>query len=214
MHSPTIHNFCDEISSLSRGPCEEATLPQYPRPKLTTENFQQFVTRNRHKAFWMAFDLVGNDADAEELLQDAFLQAYSKWDTYEGRANIDAWFRRIVVNLCINHRNRRRVWHRIEYSLRRWAGLSQQTGFFPQGVADPETQMAQATLQRQIKQAADRLPEGQRTAFLLRFFHDFSIAEIAQSTKRAEGTIKSHLFRAMKTMKPILVTLQQNGEVQ
>ena len=162
--------------------------------------FEALVKRNRQRAYWMAYDILQNAQEAEDLSQEAFLRAYEKWDDFRGEASRDTWMLRILINLCLSHRRRRGLWMRIADWLQ---GESQETQLLggQSLMKDAEKSMIDRSTAERIREAMARLPEGQRVAFALRYLHEMSIQEIAEATHSATGTIKSHLFRALRAMR-------------
>lgn len=173
--------------------------------------FAGFVERNQKRAYWIALDLVKNPSEAEELSQEAFLMAYQKWFTLREEATRDGWFRKILINLCLNQRNRRSLWRRIEDRLRGESASKGHAQLGPVGLPTPEHALFAQATRGAIFAALEKLPEAQRRAFVLRFFHDLSLKEIAEATESAEGTIKSHLFRAVRTMRKKLAPLRDGA---
>lgn len=170
--------------------------------------FPSLVERTRQKAFWMARDLLGDAAEAEDLAQEAYLRAYQRWDDFRGEAKRDTWLFRIVINLCLSHQRRRSIWRRISdwmHAMPQDAPLYQS----PKRSTDPQNLLEAKHSNQAIQEAMTQLPTGQRTAFVLRYLHELSIQEIAEMTGSAPGTIKCHLFRALKAMKKHLSWMQE-----
>jgi RNA polymerase sigma-70 factor, ECF subfamily len=141
------------------------------------------------------------DADvAQVLTQDCFMRAYSRREAFRGQASVKTWLLKIAINLVRDFsRNRRlRFWQRLNAS-----GITpgDLTDLLPDAANSPEDQ---ASLNEQVKivwQASGSLPDGQRTVFLLRFVEDMDLLEIAAATGMKEGTVKTHLFRAVHAIR-------------
>ncbi|MCK6511121.1 RNA polymerase sigma factor [Myxococcota bacterium] len=197
-----------EIESLSNGTTLQTQATQ---AKEKEKLFRDLVTRNRQRAYWMAYDILQNAAEAEDLSQEAFLRAYEKWDEFRGESSRDTWTLRILINLCLSHRRRRGLWNRISDWLRQESPDAQLMG----GSDHPrnaEQHAVDHSISEAIREAMKHLSEGQRTAFALRYLHEMSIQEIAEATGSAEGTIKSHLFRALRAMRIHLEALGISDE--
>ena len=113
---------------------------------------------------------------------------------------MQTWLMQIAVNLIRDHaRNRRfQFWRRASLSAKP-ADIAGRT--IADHARSPE---AQALLQERVAAiwtAAERLPEKQRTVFLLRFVEDMDLLEIAVATGMKEGTVKTHLFRALRAVR-------------
>jgi len=71
------------------------------------ESYSALVRKYKEKAYSLAYRLTRNHHDADELSQEAFIRAYGSLRDFKGKASFFTWFYRILVNLCINHINRR-----------------------------------------------------------------------------------------------------------
>jgi len=124
------------------------------------------------------------------VIQDALLKAYGGLARFRGEASLDTWFYRILV--------------RQAQTYLRWRGVRERWGWV--GTADdwqdpaPRAQ-GDSGLRRQIAQAMERLPRNQRTAFVLVHLEGYTVTEAAQIMGKAAGTVKSHLHRALLSLR-------------
>lgn len=162
--------------------------------------FKGLVERTWQRAYWTALDILGDPAEAEDLCQEGLLRAYERWDEFRHQAQPDTWVYRIVVNLCLNHRRRKGIWHRISQGLR-WEADQEATWESHPTIATPEQKMRDRQTIEAIQKAMEKLSDNQRTVFVLRYLQGFSLQEAADISGLAVGTVKSHLFRALKTMR-------------
>lgn len=141
------------------------------------------------------------DADAAlTLTQDCFLRAYSGWSTFRGESSVRTWLLQIGINLVRDSMRSRRIrfWKRLSAAALNPGDLS---NHLPEGSVSPE---GRALLKEQVAiiwRVCGRLPERQRTVFLLRFVEEMDLLEIAAATGLKEGTVKTHLFRALETIR-------------
>jgi RNA polymerase sigma-70 factor (ECF subfamily) len=135
---------------------------------------------------------------AESVAQDCFLRAYQARARFRGDGSLQTWLMRIAVNLVRDRARNRRFQF--------WKRCDAEVDFeMADGGRSPE---AQASARQQVEavwSAARHLPERQRTVFLLRFVEDMDLLEIAAATGMKEGTVKAHLFRALKAVRERLV---------
>ncbi|MGC2657762.1 MAG: sigma-70 family RNA polymerase sigma factor [Bryobacteraceae bacterium] len=137
---------------------------------------------------------------AETLTQDCFLRAYLARERFRGDCSLETWLMQIAVNLVRDHARNRRLqfWRRAEKT----GPKAQDVG---SKLAGPDqSPELNAVLREQVAavwNAAEGLPERQRTVFLLRFVEDMDLLEIAAATGMKEGTVKTHLFRALKSVR-------------
>jgi RNA polymerase sigma-70 factor (ECF subfamily) len=142
-----------------------------------------------------------HDRDAAETLtQDCFLKAYRHRERFRGDASVKTWLMQIAVNLARDWgRNRRlQFWKRTSSGK---VDLSDVRQWVPDLQSSPEEQTLNKELVRAVWSAAAALPERQRTVLLLRFVEEMDLLEIARATGMKEGTVKTHLFRALHSVR-------------
>jgi RNA polymerase sigma-70 factor, ECF subfamily len=168
-------------------------------------DFEALVRMYRPKVFRFALASLRDLDAAETVTQDCFLRAYQARERFRQDCSMQTWLMQIAVNLVRDHARSRR------FQFWRWVNrTAKAVDAAGVSIADrgrsPE---AQALLRERVAgvwTAADRLPQKQRTVFLLRFVEDMDLLEIAVATGMKEGTVKTHLFRALRAVK------QQMGE--
>jgi RNA polymerase sigma-70 factor, ECF subfamily len=163
-------------------------------------DFEALVRLYRPKVFRFALCWLHDLDAAESVTQDCFLRAYQARDRFRQDCGMQTWLMQIAVNLIRDQiRNRRfQFWRRASLT-------AKPADVAGHRIADralsPE---AQALLNEQVAAiwgAAGKLPERQRTVFLLRFVEDMDLLEIACATGMKEGTVKTHLFRALRAVR-------------
>ncbi len=167
------------------------------------ERLSSFVAENRDRAIGLAWRLLGGDgAAAEDVAQEAFLRAHRGLDGFREDANLSTWFYRILINEIQRHRRWR--WVRVRSA-----------GEMPAEPRDPRpaAQRDPALLAR-VTRAIERLPGGQRQAFVLVHLEGFTIREAAEISDKAVGTMKSHLHRALQSLRAELGDLDPRQETK
>jgi RNA polymerase sigma-70 factor (ECF subfamily) len=167
----------------------------------------ELVRRYMGKAYAIAYHMCSGDKqDAEDLTQEAFLRALGNINKFRGRSYFYNWLYRILVNTCLDGRRRRQRWKKV-FSLFRGreeeihGGEEVREPSGPVEVADPSSSLNARQLAGAVGDAVANLPQRQRTAFQLEILHGMSIAEVARVMGLAEGTAKTHLFRAMHAVR-------------
>ena len=164
------------------------------------EEFECIVKAYQPKIFrFMLTSLRDRDA-AENLTQDCFLKACKARDSFRKDCSISTWLMRIAVNLIRDHERNRRLqfWRQLRHAKPSDTDLDRTIA------ARQHSPEAQALLKEEVNaiwQAAALLPERQRTVFLLRFVEDMQLPAIASATGLQEGTVKVHLFRAVRSIR-------------
>ena len=158
--------------------------------------FEELYRAHAGRLYSVALRLLGNAADAEDLLQEIFLAAHRKLDTFRGEAALGTWLYRLATNLCLDH-------------LRSRAGRSSQiTDALDDapGLFDSATStLAEQTVTRMdLERALARLPEGCRAAFVLHDVQGLEHREVAEILGIAEGTSKSQVHKARLKLRGLL----------
>ena len=141
----------------------------------------------------MACRIAGSPEDGEDLLQEIFLQAYRKMDTFKGESALGTWLYRLALNHCLDYvRSRRAKMDKLTDT------LDAETSIEP--VARRQTPIAKMDLDRAI----ERLPDGCREAFVLHDVEGFDHKEVGKLLGIAEGTSKSQVFKARLKLRAML----------
>ena len=162
------------------------------------QRFARLVEQHREQAVRVAWRLTGEDrTTAEEVAQDAFLRAYSGLSSFRDESEMSTWFFRILVRQAAN----RRRWRGLR---QRWGdlwGAMDEEGSQVERAPDAGVASADPALRDRIAAAMDRLSPGQRAIFTLVHLEGFTVREAAAIAAIAPGTAKSHLHRALKTLR-------------
>jgi RNA polymerase sigma-70 factor (sigma-E family) len=138
----------------------------------------------------LAFVIVGDQHLAEEVVMDALLNVYRRWDHLDGGASSPDYLRRAVVN---GSRSALRARGRARAKVARWASRRNGEAVDPPEPADTA-----------VVAAVRRLPERQRACIALYYFEDLPVAEIASVVGCSEGTVKSQLAKARDSIRASL----------
>lgn len=170
-------------------------------PGARVQAFEAFVAAHRDRAIGLAWRLVGGDgAAAEDVAQEAFVRAHRALGRFREEAGLATWFYRILVNEARRYRRWRWVRERL-------AGESRAEPEDPKGDVSRDP-----ALRRRIARALDRLSSAQRETFLLVHLEGMTVREAAAITGRATGTVKSHLHRALRSLREDLADLDPATE--
>ena len=142
--------------------------------------------------FNICYRMMNNREDAEDILQEAFIQAFSKLDSFRYESTFGAWLKRIVINTCINSINKRKV----------DLLLTDDMYYFGNKGEEQEAELPLTTAD--IQKAMEQLPEGGRIVFSLYLLEGYDHIEIAQILGITESTSKSQYMRAKRKVYDIL----------
>ena len=160
--------------------------------------YDSLVDRHARRLLVMIRGLVGNQEDAEDLMQETLAQAYFKLDTFAGKSAFFTWLYRIAFNLSVTRRRKRRL----ESTHERKPMEVIQT---PQD----DTESAERTLEKseeieQLRGAIDRLEDDRRIVLVMRDIDGMDYQEIADLLAIPKGTVRSRLHRARTELRDLL----------
>jgi len=163
------------------------------------EDFDIVAREFRPRIFRFALASLRDRDAAETLTQDCLLKAYLARERFRGECSMQTWLMQIAVNLVRDRsRNRRlRFWRRLQ----RNAQTADPGTWLADAARNPEALTSMRQQVQAVWKSARQLPERQRTVFLLRFVEDMDLLEIAAVTGMKEGTVKTHLFRAVTAVR-------------
>lgn len=166
---------------------------------LTRESFRDVVDDHGRDLFRLAFRLTGNEADAEEVVQETFMRAYRWRSRFDGRCRVTTWLYRIASNASMDLLRRRK---------RRSGETELDSASPPPASAVQEHLVAGGEVGSRIQEAMELLSPTERTAFVLRHCQGCSIREIAQALDSSETAAKHAVFRAVRKLREQLEPLR------
>ena len=170
------------------------------------EAYGALVKQHSSSLFRVAWRITGNEADAEEVVQEALLRAYRKLETFESRANFGTWIYRIAVRCALDRIDGRKADERNRVSEE--TDPEQQAVQVADQAAGPERLLLSAEIAAMQKMALRSLTPTERTAFVLRHLEDRTTEEIAAVLGIAPNAAKQAVFRAVPKRRLRLATLR------
>jgi RNA polymerase sigma-70 factor (ECF subfamily) len=174
--------------------------PVADEPLAGIDDFESIVRQHRPRVFRFLLASLRDKESAENLTQDCFVRAFKARDQFRGDSNPGTWLMHIAANLIRDHEanSRLKFWRR---KLRSDVDPNDLSDWIPDQQRSPEAIALAKEQVEAIWKAASTLSERQRTVFLLRFVEDMDLLEIAAVTGMKEGTVKTHLFRAVQSVR-------------
>jgi len=176
------------------------------------ERYGELVARHQRRAGRIAYHYLRDAAEADEAVQDAFVKAYQHLASFREELPFDVWFTRILINGCLDRikaRTRRERWL-VPMAARTAAGADgaaaerDMTDRVAAGGLSPEQALLGRERRREIAAALSRLPERQRSVFVLSHVEGRTSKEVSALTGLNESTVRVHLFRAIRKLRALL----------
>lgn len=164
--------------------------------------FGGLVERHSARLFQLAFRMIGNEHDAEDVVQESFLRAYRQLDRFESRAGFATWLHRIAANCSVDLLRRRQRRDDPLDSLE--PDLLESEASLSATAASPDAGAFHVEVRRQVESAMHQLTPTERTAFVLRHFEGQSIEEIGRVLGAGSSATKQSIFRAVQKMRRAL----------
>lgn len=154
--------------------------------------FDDLVRRYERKVYWIAFNLVGDQEDARDLQQEAFLRVFKAIGRFKLQYNFYTWLYRIVVNLSIDQLRRRSKQEKVSLD----DGPAEVAG-----MGGPEIDLRNSELGTRIQTVLNLLPAKYKTVIVLRDIHEMSCEEISKIIHCTNATTRWRLHKAREMFK-------------
>lgn len=164
-----------------------------------TDAFEALVTAYQKQIYNLALRTVGNEEDAADMTQEAFLRAYRSLGSFRGDSKFSVWLYRLTTNICIDFLRSRGRRPTVSLTAADEDEEPQELDVADDRF-DPVQSLERAELRRAVQRGLASLPEDYRRILMLRELSGLSYAEIGQVLRLEEGTVKSRLFRARKKL--------------
>ena len=158
--------------------------------------FSELVTHYERRVFRMAKQITQNDDDAEDVLQETFLKAYTHLDNFQGNSKFYTWLVRIAVNEALMKLRKRRSDRTVPLDEPINTGEDEMVREIAVWDENPEESYSREELGALLNEAIQSLKSAYRTVFILRDIEELSIEETAEALNLSISAVKSRLLRA------------------
>ena len=194
-HAPFAQSVMPEVGPPAAGPAD------------ALRSFEDEMRRHNQRLFRLAFALVGDESEAEDVLQDSYVRAFERLSTFAGRSGIGIWLARIVRNQAIDHlrlRQARQAAIALEAELP--PKLDGGDGYLehaaaPSAQSDLELERSREEVREMLQQAITLLPARFRAVFMLREVEGLSVEDTAAYLGIPVATVKSRDHRARERLR-------------
>ncbi|MBX6762582.1 MAG: RNA polymerase sigma factor [Rubrobacteraceae bacterium] len=160
--------------------------------------FTRLLRRHEGSVYRVCYRILGDREDAKDATQEAFIRAYERLESFEGRSAFRTWLLRVAVNVSLNMSKKNRRESARELPPERLLGADPEPG--------PEQSAVSSERLEQLHRALYHLEDNHRAAVVLRDLEGLSYAEISQVLDVAEGTARVWAFRGRAKLKEILTS--------
>lgn len=166
---------------------EQEIMNQLKDPKTRRKAFEQLVNQYSEQLYWQIRRIVLLHEDADDVLQNVFLKAWSKLDSFHQESKISTWLYRIALNESLDFMRRKKT---------QMISTDDETMVGSMLMADDYFNGTEA--EAMLQEAIAQLPEVQRTVFNMRYFDDMKYSEISEILQTSEGSLKASYHIAVK----------------
>ena len=165
--------------------------------------FGVVIQHHNQRLYRVARSVLCDDIEAEDVVQEAYVKAFSNFGGFRGQASLATWLTRIVLNEALDRRRRRRTTAPLDEvdNPQTRSGTSVVLLHPSYSASDPEKDSARAEIRRLVEGAVDRLPEAFRMVFVMRDIEEMSVEETAEHLGIPQATVKTRLHRARKLVR-------------
>ncbi|MCC6163983.1 MAG: RNA polymerase sigma factor [Acidobacteria bacterium] len=167
--------------------------------------FETLMRRHNQRLFRTARAIVKDDADAEEVLQDAYIEAYRHADGFRGDARVSTWLTRIVVNTALMRLRKQRT-HPVlvPFTPATPEGRAGDTSAMTSAAEASDGYVLRTEIRRLLERRIDELPATFRAVFVMRDVEEMTSQEVADALSLPVGTVRTRLFRARALLRAAL----------
>lgn len=169
-----------------------------------TDAFEALVLEHQNKVYSLALRMVGNEEDARDMAQEAFIRAFNSLASFRGESKFSVWLYRLTSNICIDFLRGRAKRRTVSLN---WEDEDGEEGELeiPDERFSPEARLERTELRESVRRGLDSLSPEYREILLLREINGLSYDEISRALNLEEGTVKSRIFRARKNLSEFLI---------
>lgn len=160
------------------------------------EAFNMLVKTHQRGVYSVVFRWVSNVDDTLDITQETFIRLYKFLPKWNFKSSLFTWLYRVATNLSIDYLRKKKKGLTVSLEEK---GLSEKLK-----TNDLSLDLSRLEKKQMLRKSIDKLPKKQKEAVLLRYYEGMSIKEVSKVTSSAEGTIKAHLFYAVRNLRRVI----------
>ncbi|MDF2724716.1 MAG: sigW [Paenibacillus sp.] len=162
--------------------------------------FNELVDLYKDKMFHLAYRMLHNVQESEDIVQETFLRVYTNLNRYDETQKFSTWIYRIGTNLCIDRLRKRKATYSLDAEVNDSEG-SDWYSMLTSNERTPEGELLLSEMQQQVRKAIDALPEKYKSVVILRYMHDMSLQEISDILDMPVTTVKTRVHRGREFLR-------------
>jgi RNA polymerase sigma-70 factor (ECF subfamily) len=166
--------------------------------------FGQLVRLYEERMIYLGYQILGNWEDARDAAQNTFVKAYEHLSGFQEKAQFSTWLYRIMVNQCRDLQRKKARSKLADISNEEMLEAAEALSDWKSDKDNIQNKLENDETRKVLEDALQALSVNQRTAVSLRYFQNYSTAEIAEVMQCSETTVRIHLFRGLNKLKTIL----------
>ncbi len=187
-----MHNFETRLAKLARTGDRGA--------------FADLVELYQDKIYHLAYRMVGNRQEAEDIVQETFLRVFRSLDRYDEKQKFSTWIYRIGTNLAIDQLRKRKAVYSLDADVSDGEGATDWYSMLKSEEPTPEGEVLLSETQRRIHEAIEALPKKYKSVVILKYLHDMSLQEISDVLELPVTTVKTRVHRGREFLRKKMET--------
>jgi RNA polymerase sigma-70 factor (ECF subfamily) len=163
--------------------------------------FTDLVELYKDKIYHLAFRMLGNSQEAEDMTQETFLRVFRNLDRYDETLKFSTWIYRIATNLTIDRLRKRKMTYSLDADVTVEGEGLDWYSILASSEPGPEGQIVLSDMQRRIREAIDTLPKKYKSVIILKYLHDMSLQEISDVLDMPVTTVKTRVHRGREFLR-------------
>ncbi|WJH36450.1 RNA polymerase sigma factor SigW [Paenibacillus aurantius] len=162
--------------------------------------FAELVDLYKDKMYHLAYRMLGQSHEAEDIVQETFLRVYTNLDRYDVNQKFSTWIYRIATNLCIDRLRKRKPNYSLDAEMPEGEGADWYS-LLASDQPSPESEVMLSETQEHIRRAIDSLPDKYKSVVILRYLQDLSLQEIGDVLDMPVTTVKTRVHRGREFLR-------------
>lgn len=163
--------------------------------------FRQLVEENKQNVYYLAYDMLGNREDAEDMTQEVFMKAFKSLNNFRGDSKFSTWLYRITVNCCLSLRRKKSTVKKMDEENVEEIIDKKSAEKNISYVNNPERYTETGFIKKSMEKALEKLSPREKTVFVMRNYKELPFGEISEILKLKLGTVRSLNFRALEKLR-------------